>query len=134
MAVIVPMVGDRHLLDEVVNASSYTLHLFKNNVSISETTVIGDFTEADFSGYSSGAIAGWSAAVDNLDHRAISVAGTVTFTHGAGATNNNIYGYYVLTGSGALAWAETFAGGPVPMAANGATLTIEPVLTCRSEF
>jgi hypothetical protein len=133
VAVIVPMTGCIVELG-ILLVPAYTMHLYKNNYSPIEASVLGDFTEADFSGYGGGqVITGWTTPVDSGAHRAIAHATTLVWTHGAGATNNDIYGYYVTQGAD-LIWAEAFNGGPVPMSSNGASLSVQPYYTARSEF
>jgi hypothetical protein len=115
-------------------AAGYKWGLFKNNFTPGDTSVIGDITAADFSGYSGlQSFSSWNAATWSTP-RAVATAGDVVWTHNGGGTSNDIYGYYVVDGSGNLAWAERNAAAPVTMSSAGQTYTVKPQYTRRSEF
>lgn len=106
---VIPNAGEEAFLDLIL-ASGYTLHLFKNDATISESTVVGDLTEADFTGYSSIALTGGSWVTTPADPSTGTYA-QQTFTSSADQTPQVIYGYYVtLTAGGALRWVEKFDG------------------------
>lgn len=114
-----------------------TYHLYKNDVTPDADTVIGDLTEANFSGYASHTVTGWgytSPGID-VDSRAV-VLGDENFTatHNGGGTNNDIYGYYVTDNSGGLLWAQRLDSPPIPVDANGKFVTVVPKFTLRSQF
>lgn len=112
----------------------YKWGLFKNNWTPSENDTISAVTPADFSGYSGlQTFSSWNAATWNSP-RAEATAADVVWTHNGGATANDIYGYYVVNGSGALAWAERNAAAPVTISGSGQTYTVKPKFTRRSEF
>jgi len=124
-------------LDAYLDAAytaGYAWGLFKNNVTPTEDTVIGDLTKADFSGYA-GEIpfTHWNAAAFSTP-RSEADASDVVWTHNGGGTSNDIYGYYVVDETGALAWAERNAAAPITISANGQTYTVKPKFTRRSEF
>src|SRR5438105_11666260 len=94
-ALLVPDVGERELLDDMLNARDRTLKLFKNNVTPAEGDTNATYTVADFGGYVDKTIAGasWNAA---------STASGVTSktyaqqTWTCSVTGNTVYGaYYV---------------------------------------
>lgn len=117
-------------------AGPYKIGLFKNNFTPTDTSVIGDITPADFSGYSAVGLANltaWTSASWSSP-RAITQNADVVWTHNGGGTPNDIYGYYVVDSLGALAWAERNASAPVTMSAAGQTYTVTPKYTRRSEF
>jgi hypothetical protein len=115
-------------------AVALTLKLFRNDYTPVKGSVAGDFTEANFSGYSGGvALGGWSAPAI-VGGRAVSTANTVTQTHNGGATSNNIYGYYVVDAGGVVWWAERDPNGPILMSVNGQQYQVIPKWSAVSEF
>ena len=118
MALVVCNAGEVKLLTTAIKTAlsvdeSFTLRLYKNNYTPLATSVVGDFTEADFTGYTSKTLtrAGWNAA------SSVSGTGTIVFgtaqTWTCGASGNTVYGIYVRDGSGDLVWAEKFASARV---------------------
>lgn len=112
--------GIAKALDDIVAGAGFStakLRLFKNNVTPDNTKVIGDFTEATFSGYAAISLTGWSAAAVTA-HVAQSdpTAGTFTITSGTQA----IYGWYVTDSGGTvLYWAQRDPSAPVTLDASG---------------
>lgn len=114
MTLVVPDVGEVELLDKMLKDAlsvdeSYTLKLYKTDVTPAESDTAGSYTVADFTDYANKTLtrSGWAGA---------STAGGTTTTSYAqqswtcGATGNTIYGYFVIgTTSGVLLWAEKFA-------------------------
>lgn len=115
-------------LQDAVTArfNTFTLHLFKNNWTPSPDDDVSDYTSANFSGYSSAALNSWGGAALNADLFAQVTHPDKVFTHNGGATNNDIYGYYVTDSSGDLVWAERAAAAPFAMDAGGKTYTVSP--------
>jgi len=104
--------------------------LFKNNVTVSQTTLLGDLTLADFTGFTSKVLPDfslWSPAALDANGNVSRVApGVITFT--ASTPNlipNTIYGFLVVD---QLA-AELIACGnfptPLDFTLDGATVSIE---------
>jgi len=135
MALVVCNAGEVKLLTLALKTAlsvdeSFTLHLYKNNYTPVATSAAGDFTVADFTGYTGKTLtrAGWAAAS--------SVTGTGTIVYGTpqtwtcGATGNTVYGVYILDASNALVWAEQFAVARV--LADTDTLTYTPAMTLVS--
>lgn len=117
-----------------IDFNGYKIGLFKNNWTPGETDTISAVTPADFPGYSGlVTLTGWAASTWSSPRATITRA-NVTWTHSASAGSNDIYGYYVVDASGALAWAERNPDGPVTVSANGQTYTVSPLYTRRSEF
>jgi hypothetical protein len=109
------------------------LHLYKNNVTPSATSVIGSFTEAAFTGYSAKTLTrgSWDAASTNVDGKAETAYANQTWTVTT-ANSETIYGYYVTSATGgALLFAESFTTPRVLVDRD--TLTIPPKFTFRSE-
>jgi hypothetical protein len=110
-----------------------SLHLFQNNYTPVDTTVVGDLTEATFDGYAANALAGWSAAALDVNNKAATEAPLSTFTKTAGATTNTIYGVYCLDVDGDLAYAERNPAGGVLINTTGQTYSNLPRVTLKTE-
>lgn len=116
-----------------VEGAGYQIGLYKNDWTPADTDTIAAVTPADFSGYSGlVTVTGWTAATW-VSPRASSTADPVLWSADGGSANV-IYGYYVVDGSGALAWAERRTGGGVSVGEAGQTYTVTPKYTRRSEF
>lgn len=114
-----------------------TCKLYQNDVTPDKDTVIGDLTEATFSGYAPVTITGWNFGSVGLDaeDRAVTVGDNVPiFTHSGGATDNMIYGYYVVDNVGALMWVQRIDEAPVPIDAAGRFVGVNPLFTLRSQY
>src|SRR5919204_2712033 len=111
---------------------SLTIKLAKNNVTITRATVIGDLTEANFSGYASQSIGAWGAPVyDAANHRYSSTAPTNTWTNSTGVVGNTIYAVYVVDSSGNLIFVEAArdsSGNPIDMTIAGRVYGYTPVV------
>jgi len=137
MALVTPDAGELELLDKMIKDAlsvdeDYTLKLFKNDYTPSQSTVFGDFTEADFTGYSAATLTranfGAASTVNNKAESTYSAQQSWT----CGTTGNTVYGYYVLGAtSGTCLWAERFATSRT--LANGDQLNLTPKLTLNSE-
>lgn len=94
-ALLVPDVGERELLDDMLNARDRTLKLFKVDVTPAEGDTTATYTVADFTNYVDKTLSGasWVAAS--------TTSGTTSKTYAqqtwtCGTTGNTIYGaYYV---------------------------------------
>lgn len=119
---------------DFMNLGNYQMGLYKAVTGISENTVIGDVTPCDFSGYGGLQLLEDWAAVVWTSPRAVITNSDIVWTHNGGGVSNQIYGYYVVDGVGALAWIEARADGPVTIQFNGQEYTVKPKYTRRSEF
>ncbi len=132
MALITPNAGAQEIAKRALNFSAtgdVKLKLYSSNTTLSETTVVGDLTEATFTGYSAVTLTGASWTVTSADPASASYA-QQTFTSSAGSQNQNIYGYYVTNSGGTiLLWAETFSDGPYNIVNNGDLIKVTPVWT-----
>jgi len=109
MAIQVPNTAEVALLDEIhAILPTSEVRLFQNNLTISATTVIGDFTEATYSGYAAQTSA-WTTPATDGSGRAHTQSDVLQYAHSGGATANTIYGYYVVSSGGDLLFAEKFA-------------------------
>jgi hypothetical protein len=115
------------------NTTTLTIQLFKNNYTPVDTSVLGDFTAADFNGYSPLSVTGWGTPA-TVGLRARSAAASQTWTKGVGGTGNDVYGYFITDSSSSLVWAERDPNAPIDMNTDGNQYIITPVFTQRSEF
>lgn len=107
-------------------AGDLHLRLFKNDYTPADGSALGDFTEADFSGYAEIVIhpGDWDdvAIVSNVAEMQTTVAPSWTATAG---TPNTVYGWYLAyTGSGIVVAAQRFDS-PRDMTP-GAVETLDP--------
>lgn len=135
MALHVPDVGKVRLLDMLVDGDGFSgvrCRLYKNSVTISDATVLGDFTEANFSGYSQSTPSFGSASIVSGKGKIIE-GSFETFIHNGGGTSNSVYGYYVVdSATPELLWAEAFPS-PISVANNGDEIDIKLALTMTNE-
>jgi len=132
MALNVPDVGENKALEHIVNKTApetLICHLFKNNITPSDTDILTTFTEAVFGGYASVSLtpATWGAAAAGT----ITYGAQLTFTCNAAATDD-IYGYYInQTTSTVLMWAERDASAPFLVRNSGDAVKLTPVLSAN---
>lgn len=113
------------------NTNVHKLYLFQNNFVPLDSSVLGDFTEATFSGYASQSIS-YTAASLVGDFAICADSAARTFTVGMGGVSNTIYGYYVVDQTtGLLVYAERFSAS-INMNTVGATITLTVQVTLSS--
>ena len=134
MALVVPDLGEIELLTKLLintnDTEDYIVRLYKNNYSPINTTVVGDFTEADFTNYTAKTItrSDW-ASPSTVANKAESSATAQSWT--CGITGNTLYGYYVIgSTSGVCLWAEQFAASRILV--DGDILNLTPKFTLSS--
>jgi len=131
MALVVPNVAGEILLLQyivgMVNADNPVLHLFSNDVTPSNSSVVGDLTEVSGStGY---------AAITLTSHNWTTVQslGVTTAVYSeqtfAFSTDAVSYGYYVTNETGQLLWLERFSGAPFDIPDGGGTISITAQIT-----
>ncbi len=110
------------------------MRLFKNNLTPGTATVLGDFTEADFTGYSAASLSGFAASSAG-GSGAASSGDAKTFTVGSSpTTTNNIYGYYITdSGNTKLYGCQRDPNAPRSMAIAGDTYTVTPTFSGVSQ-
>lgn len=105
------------------------LKLFKNNYVPSLDTVVGDLTEADYTGYLAITLTTWTAPFLDVAGR-----GEIRAPHGFFAPaapytiQNTVYGYWIEDSNGDLILACRFVDGPIAMGAAGNACIVEPYL------
>jgi len=135
MAIKVPNVGKLWILNLFrADFNGYSIRLFQNDLTPGNLTVLGDITEANFSGYVSKTLANSTPAVIDVSNKALTIWDPLLWSHNGGATANSIYGYYVLDGTGGLVYIERDPSAPVSMSMLGSTYVVNPRLTVDSEF
>jgi len=73
-----------------------TVHLFTNNITPTPLNVIGDFTEATFTGYAPVAVTGWGANASPPDGSVnADSTNVITFVGPSDASGQTIFGYFV---------------------------------------
>jgi len=126
----------RWLLKETnLTAMTFSLHLFKNNITVNRNTVVGDFTEATFGSYAAKALtrANWTSPVTVSDKALSTYTSTAQQWSSNGGAPETIYGYYITDDdTGTALWAENFAQSRI--VAEFDTIDVLPVATLDSEF
>lgn len=127
MATIIHDEGELSLLAILRSGTpGWAFRLFKNNFTPVATSVLGDFTEADFSGYSIIDPA-WAAAAEVSGKAEADATTTMEFVHNGGGTANNIYGWFLVnTTDNTVVASGTFAGSPLVMDTLGDKITLDP--------
>lgn len=118
-----------YLVGKVTTVRDLQLRLFKSNTTPDESTVVGDLTEATFTGYAVITLTGanWTTAAGDP---ATGSYAEQTFTSSADQTPESIYGYYLTrVTDGDLIAAERFSNGPYVIANNGDTIKLTPTIT-----
>ncbi len=131
MALVCPdQMGEILMLQYIVgmvDADNPVLHLYSNDHTPSDSTVIGDLTQVGGStGYAPITLtsANWTTTQSSGVTTAIFSERTFTFT-----TTATSYGYYVTNESNQLLWLERFNGAPFLIPDGGGTVKITPKLT-----
>lgn len=87
----------------------YLIKLFANNITPIEGSLIGDFTEADFTGYVADALVNFNAVTQNSDGTCSMLCPfAAVFTQTAVTVSQLIYGYIILDNAGNLVGGEKF--------------------------
>ncbi len=130
MALVCPdLHGELLLLQYIVglvDAGNPVLHLYANDVTPTDSTVVGDLLETTSSGYAAITLvsSNWTTTQSGGVTSAVYSEKTFSF-----ATDCTAYGYYVTTTSGQLLWLERFSGAPFELPSGGGTISLSTVLT-----
>lgn len=130
MALIVPaQKGEILMLQYIVglvDAGNPVLHLFGNNVTPTNTTVIGDLTQCTSAGYAPITLVSANWTTTQSAGVTTAVYSEQTFAFG---TNATAYGYYVTDTSGNLLWLEMFNGAPFNLPDGGGNISVTTKIT-----
>lgn len=118
MAALFPDEGKKLALDILLDTGrSPKLRLFKNNYTPVAGSVIADFTQADFTGYSQIDLSAMAAAAINGSDQGFKQLLANAFTATAGVASQTIYGWYIVInnvgGSAKVFLAEKFPAAQV---------------------
>jgi hypothetical protein len=123
MALLVPNVAEKELLERALKQiEGSKLHLYANDLTPSEGTVIGAVTAVGVSGYSAITLAAatWTVTTAANITTANYAQQTFSFT-----TAGSAYGYYVTNSANTiLLWAERFTGAPFVLPAGGGSINV----------
>jgi len=123
--------GESLALQYLVNKASpqnLVLRLFKNDKTPADADVVGDYTEANFTGYAAPTLTGASWTVTPGDPATAAYA-EQDFTSSADQSAQTVYGYYLTRATGGeLVWAERFPTSQV-IQNNGDRISITPRIT-----
>lgn len=130
MALVVPdQLGEILMLKYIVglvDAGNPVLHLFRSDITPTDSTVIGDAQEATSAGYAAITLVSSNWTVGQSSGVTTAMYSERTFTFN---TNATIYGYYVTTTSNELLWLERFSGAPFEIPDGGGSISITTKLT-----
>ena len=131
MALVCPdQKGEILLLQYIVGmvvADNPVLHLYANDITPSDSSVIGDLTEvAGATGYAAITLlsANWTTTQAGGITTAVFSEQTFTFT-----TDATSFGYFVTDETNQLLWLERFSGAPFDIPDGGGTVSITTKLT-----
>jgi len=110
----------------LVEAGNPVLHLYTNDVTPSDSTVIADLIEASSTGYTAITLvsSNWTTTQGAGVTTAVYSERTFSFS-----TDAVCYGYYVTDTTGKLLWLERFSGAPFDIPDGGGSISITAKLT-----
>jgi hypothetical protein len=117
-------------LSIAMSAGVITVRLIAAPVVLTPSMVVGDFTEADFSGYAAETVTVVGPAWDDNEGNAVLSLTAAHFQGTTGAVVNTIYGYWITaqlkpTGAVMLLEAQLFDT-PIPIAGSGDAIDFVP--------
>jgi hypothetical protein len=125
--------GALEILQNGIGASpSMKVRLFSNNLTaFTKATVLGDLTEASFTGYAA-ASPTWSAPALSSGV-AQTLGGTAPFTY-TGVSSTVVYGYYLTDSAGTKFYGGNLFPAPQTLDTVTTTLSMQVTLNEKSEF
>lgn len=100
--IVIPDVSEIAALADIIAAHpTLTFRLFQNDITPDADTVIGDFTEADYSGYASQDLDWGSTPDTDSDGRAFAITQELAFPV-ASSGSQTVYGWYAEDETGTL--------------------------------
>lgn len=138
MALIVPNGAEQDQLTRILSIN-LRLRLFTNNIisglnaAAIEALVVGDFTEATFTGYASKLLSSGNWGIAAGDPAVATYNAAQIFSSSANQALQTVYGYYVTKDSdNSLQWFEYFTE-PALFESNGDDKTLTPRYSFRDE-
>lgn len=136
MSLVVPNGSEVLLLQRLLNvnqSSTVLLKLFKNSLTPSPTTTIGDITEVTHTGYTEITLtdANWVIATDAGGSATASYA-EQTFTFSSAPVGVDVYGYYITDPSNNLMWVERFSSAPFAIPTAGGQIAITSTISLEN--
>jgi len=130
MALVCPdQMGEILLLQYIVGkvaAGDSVLHLYLNDHTPTDSSVIANLTEVTAAGYAAITLTTTNWTTTQSGGITTAVYSEQTFSFGTVATT---YGYYITNTSGQLLWLERFSGAPFNIPSGGGTVSITAKLT-----
>jgi hypothetical protein len=125
MSLVVPDLSGEILMLQyivgLVDAGNPVLHLYSNDVTPSDSSVVGDLTEVStLTGYRAITLVSSNWTTTQLSGVTTAVYSKQTFTFSTGAT---AYGYYVTDTTNKLLWLERFSGAPYTLPDGGGSIS-----------
>ena len=127
--VFFPNVGEVVMLtDALANDNAWSVKLFQNDHTPSDSDTDSDYTEADFGGYSAGSLSKDGGVGTDGAGKAAQDYDPITWTHDGSSSDQDVYGWYIEDSGGTLVCASRFDAAPVTMGTGG-TLEINVPIT-----
>ena len=121
IAIIDALKAVGNLLDDCV------VHLFVNNIAVTASTELADFTEATWNGYAASSAVVWGETYTDSNGDAITIGDTKQFHAADPVVAETNYGYYITDTAGTeLKFAENFAT-PIPIVDEDDAVIMTPV-------
>lgn len=119
--------------DSLGYLETVSVHLFKNDVSVSRDTVLADLEECDFTGYQAVTGVTFGEVHVGPSNKARMVGELAQF-HASGSTvTNTVYGFYVLAAGGELAAVGRFDN-PIPVSGEDDAVMVIPEIQLDSSW
>jgi len=101
------------------------LALFTNDITPDVNTVVGDLTEATFTGYARATLTAWLAPHLNVNLQSVLNSPLASFATAAPYTvGEQVYGGWIEDAAGNLAFAFRFDNAPIPMIGAGDAIVV----------
>jgi len=130
-------IGDEYAMNALAEyannpANTLAVALFRNNYIPTTTSVLANFTEANFPGYAPQDLVLNGAFINGVQQGETD-ADPLNFTS-TGPSTNIIFGYFIYNGALEVVCAERLAGSGVPFFVTGTQLILAPRITGVSQF
>jgi len=116
------------IVSNTLIAGGVVIHLFQNNVTFDNHTVIGGLTEASYTSYAAQTLGAWGTPSGGSGGGSNSLGPTAVFAPGILATPQLCYGWYATDSAGNLLGGDNFAS-PLQMGGTTVQVDITPTLS-----